>query len=63
MLEEYNDMLTISEICEILMIGRNRVYKLLNEGKIAGFRIGFVWKVPKQALIDFIVSSSSGRAS
>ena len=42
MFEEYNDILTIEEMCEILMIGRNAAYSLLNRGTLKAFRIGKV---------------------
>lgn len=62
MFTEYNDMMTISEVCEALMIGRNRCYHLLNDASIKGFRIGGVWKVPKEAVIDYVRESSAARS-
>ncbi len=38
MLNQYGDILTIDDVCEVLMVGRNRVYELLNEDQIHGFR-------------------------
>ena len=61
MFEEYNDILTIDEVCEALMIGRNKCYHLLGDAKIKGFRMGGVWKVPKEAVINFIRESSASR--
>ena len=29
---EYNDILSVADVCEILLIGRNSVYDLLNQG-------------------------------
>lgn len=54
MLEQYDALLTISELREILSIGRNAVYDLLNSGDIQAFRIGRNWKVPKDAVIQYI---------
>ena len=51
MFEEYNDILTIEEMCEILMIGRNAAYSLLNKGTLKDFRIGKVWKIPKKSML------------
>lgn len=58
MLENYNDILTIQDLCELLMIGRNYAYKLLESRQIKGFRIGRTWKIPKTALEEFILSQS-----
>lgn len=54
MLNQYNDILTIDELCEVLMIGRNQAYKLLNSQELQGFRIGKIWKIPKIAVDDYI---------
>lgn len=54
MLEQYEELLSISELQEILCIGRNSAYSLLNQGKIPAFRIGRNWKIPKEALIQYI---------
>ena len=54
MFDAYNEILTIDETAEALMVGRNRVYKLLNSGELDGFRIGAVWKIPRGAVIDFV---------
>lgn len=40
MLEEYDALLSIQELRDILHIGRNAVYDLLNDGTIPDFRIG-----------------------
>lgn len=56
MLKEYSDLLTIDELCDILQIGRNTAYHLLNSGFIAAFRIGCRWKIPKTAVIDVLTT-------
>lgn len=54
MLEQYNDILTIDDLCGILMIGRNRAYEILKTGSLKGFQIGRVWKIPKMAVIEYL---------
>lgn len=54
MLNQYGDVLTIRELCQILMIGRNRAYELLQSGTVKGFRIGRIWKIPKTSVIAFL---------
>jgi len=58
MLEQYNEILTIEELCEILMIGKNFAYRLLAEKKIRAFRIGKKWKIPKTSVQDFIIKNT-----
>lgn len=54
MLEQYDDVLSVEDLCEILKIGRNRAYELLESGQIKGFRIGRPWKVAKISLIEYL---------
>ena len=49
-----NEIMTVEEVCEVLYIGRNTAYDLLNSGQLRGFRIGRVWKIPRDALTRFI---------
>lgn len=58
MLNDYEDIMTVSDISKILYIGKNRVYELLETGKLKGFRIGRVWKIPKEALREYILTQS-----
>ena len=55
MFPEYNNILCVNDVCEILMVGSNRVYELLNSGLLKGFRIGRTWRIPKKSLETYIV--------
>ena len=59
MFEEYADILTAEEACEALRIGYNALYELLNSGKLKGFRNGRVWRIPKQAVSEYVLASMS----
>lgn len=48
------DLITIDELCESLMIGRNTAYQLLNTKQIPSFRIGRVWKIPRSSVNEYI---------
>lgn len=55
MLDQYNDVLTVRDLQEILGIGRNMAYMMLQSGQIAGIRIGRKkWRIPKTAVLDFL---------
>ena len=54
MFSEYDDLLTAEEACALLKVGHNAIYVLLNSGKLKGFRVGRVWKIPKAALEEYI---------
>lgn len=54
MFENSYDVLTTYEVMDYLNIGKNSLYKLLNSGKLKGFRIGKTWKIPRKALEKYI---------
>ncbi|MEH2959219.1 excisionase family DNA-binding protein [Candidatus Merdisoma sp. JLR.KK006] len=58
MLNQYPDIMSVWDVSEVLCIGKNRVYELLEKGSIKGFRIGRVWKIPRDALQDYILTQS-----
>lgn len=53
-LERYADILTVEDLCDVLNIGPNAAYQLLNEKAIPAFRIGRRWKIPKEAVVEYI---------
>lgn len=58
-LRKYDDVLTIADLMDYLAIGKNTAYTLIREGKIKSFRIGRNYKIPKQAVIDYIHSAGN----
>lgn len=53
-LEQYPDILSVEELCEVLNVGANAAYELLNKSTIPAFRIGRRWKIPKEAVAQYI---------
>ena len=58
MFENYSDLVSIEELCEMLFIGKNVAYELLQRKKIKAFRIGRLWKIPKRSVEESILSES-----
>ena len=54
MLETFGDLLTAEEACAALKVGKNALYELLATGRLKGYRNGRVWRIPKQAVEEFI---------
>lgn len=54
MFEQIKDVINIEELCEMLSIGKNKAYELINTGEIKSFRIGKVHKIPKKSVIKYI---------
>ena len=53
-------LMTIEDVCEELMIGRNAVYQLLDSKKLKGFRIGRIWKIPRASIGEYIREQLQG---
>ncbi|WP_019555383.1 helix-turn-helix domain-containing protein [Propionispira raffinosivorans] len=59
MVEKYNDLVTVEELCEMLFIGKNAAYKLLASGELKCFRINRIWKIPRQSVSEYIKAQSN----
>lgn len=55
MLDEYGDVLTIADLQDILSIGRNTAYSIIQSGVIPAVRVGRKkWRISKQAVIRYL---------
>lgn len=61
-LEKYT-VLTPLDVMDILCIGKNSAYALLNSGKLRGFRVGRSWRISSEALEEFMLSNNISRYS
>lgn len=55
MFENFRDIITVDELCEMLRIGKSKAYHLLRNGKIKAFREDRLWVISKQSVIDYIM--------
>lgn len=54
LLEKYKDVLSVKDLCEILPIGKSKVYELLRTNAIKNLKIGSKFIIPKQNVVDFL---------
>lgn len=54
MLSQYDSVLTVTELQEILSIGRNTAYQLLRSGAIPSIRVGRKYRIPKDAVLHYL---------
>ena len=54
MFNSYPDVLSVKQLCEVLDIGKNTAYRLLQSGEIKSIKIGKVYKIPKKYLKEFL---------
>ena len=63
MFEDYPEILNVDAVCEILRCGRNNLYALLTsdneKNKLRAYRNGRVWKIPKEAVKQFILEQAA----
>lgn len=59
MFNEYSDVITVDELCEMLRIGKNKAYELLRRGEINAFRCGRNWIISKDAVEMFVKTHHS----
>ena len=53
--ESADDILNIEQFCELLDVGKSTGYMLLKSGRVKGFKIGKVWKIPTKSVEDFVL--------
>lgn len=58
MLNEYPEILTTEEACEVLRVGYNTLYDLLQSGKLKAYRNGRLWRIPKKSIIEYVIEQS-----
>ena len=53
---KYDEILTIEDLMDFLAIGRSTAYGLLRTGKIKSFKIGHIYKIPKENMLQYVTS-------
>lgn len=54
MLNDLYEVLSVEETMDYMLIGKNKLYSLLQSGKLKGFRVGRKWRIPKKSIQDYI---------
>ena len=54
MFSEYDDVVTVDDVMNMLHIGMNNVYKLLNDNSIKSVKVGKRFIIPKRSVINFV---------
>ena len=53
-LEELPLVLRIEDLMNLLDVGRNSAYALVNSGAIQSIRVGNLVRIPRQCVIDYL---------
>lgn len=60
MYDDYNEILTVAQFAELLQIGMNTAYKVINSGEIESFRIQNSHRIQRSAVAEYIIKKSRG---
>ena len=47
-------VLSVSEVAQVLSLGRDTTYHLIHSGLIRSFRVGRQYRVPKAAVMEYL---------
>ena len=53
-LKDFDDVLTFKEFKQVLKLGRNKAYELLQNNIISSIRIGKSYRIPKINVINYL---------
>lgn len=54
MFTEYDDVVSVSDVAEMLHLSKVSVYGLLKSGRIFTLKVGRKYVIPKKSIIDFL---------
>ena len=57
MFGDIDAILNIEQFCELLDVGKSTGYNLLREGTVKAFKIGKVWKIPVEAVEEYVLKN------
>ncbi len=60
-----DEILTLKEVAALLKIGERTVYRLVQEGRLPGFKVGGAWRFHRARLDNWIdtQTEAAGRAA
>lgn len=53
-IDEYPSFLTVQDLRDILRVGRDNVYNLVNSGQFKTIKVGRQIRVPKDAFVNWL---------
>jgi len=54
------DVMTIEQLCSYLQLSRSTLYKLAQEGKLPGHKVGKHWRFSKQVIDEWLRGREGG---
>lgn len=57
MFENYSDVVSINDVCQMLHISKRTAYTLIQTGQLPAKRIGRIYRIRKSDVSQFMVSA------
>ncbi len=54
MFDEYKDIITVKELCQMLRISKNTAYELIHSGQIKSIKVKRQIRISKQSIISYL---------
>lgn len=54
MFDEYKDVITVKELCQMLRISKNTAYELIHSGQIKSIKVKRQIRISKQNIISYL---------
>ena len=58
-----SEVMTIDELAEYLKVSKSSLYKLAQQGKVPGQKVGKHWRFSRQAIDKWIANKDGGQPS
>lgn len=60
--QRHDDFMTVAEVAAIMRVSKMTVYRLVHSGELPAVRVGRSFRVPAQAVDDYLRQSYMGTA-
>jgi excisionase family DNA binding protein len=60
---QQDEVLTIDELATYLKVSKSSLYKLVQEGKVPGQKVGKHWRFLRSSIDDWLGNNSSGESA
>jgi len=55
-----DDLLTTRQLQDLLRVDRVTIYRMLNDGRLRGFKVGGLWRFPRRAIEAWLLEHQAG---
>lgn len=53
-LQNYPDVMSVGQLCEVLNVSGKTAYRILRDGRLHSIKVGRAYKIPKFSLLEYL---------